>query len=345
MGAKAMRTTTRHIGRSVSTVGATVVITMLLVISAVQDAAAVACGTTITSCGCTLSFSGTYTFSGNLSALSGTCIDITASNVVLQGFADITGPGSTSATIGIHIEPSANRVLLNNVTVESFGTGVRIDGPNAAVVDLLTRGNNRGLLVDGVHAYVLDQSSKSDVAVGIQINATATDFVMDGAQVEYESGAGIKLNGVGGAFLEDTVASYNGTFGIWLESASNNHLDGFIAEGNQVAGIYLGCNPTGPNGTACAFGVPSSASNTLDGSVYGDRASLVNGATGIGFLQAFGIAVGRGNLHNRFLGITGAGNSYTDALDENPDCGSNRWFLNSFTASIPTTNTTFFCLN
>jgi hypothetical protein len=61
--------------------------------------------------------------------------------------------------------------------------------------------------------------------------------------------------------------------------------------------------------------------------------------------QRIGIAVGLGSLHDHFLGITGLGNVNDDALDENADCGNNRWFLDTFMTSSPANKTTFTCLN
>jgi len=80
------------------------------------------------------------------------------------------------------------------------------------------------------------------------------------------------------------------------------------------------------------------------GSVYGSTNSIVSN-TGSPLNQRYGIAVGLGNLHNHFLTITGAGNVNDDALDENPDCGNNRWLFDTFTTSSPAKSTTFTCLN
>jgi len=227
---------------------------------------------------------------------------------------------------------------------EDFGQGIRIDGPNATTEDAVTEFNNRGTVVNGSNAFLITDISEEDNTVGIQINATATNFVMvEGAAVG-ATGAGILLNGVSGAFLNEALAEDDGTFGIWVRSASDNVISGFGAVGNGVAGVYLGCNAAGPNGTACPAGVPASKGNSLMGAVYGSTQSLVSN-TGSSLNQRFGIAVGLGNLHNHFLAITGTGNVDDDALDENPNCGTNRWFSDSFTTSSPLSHTTFTCLN
>jgi parallel beta-helix repeat protein len=275
---------------------------------------------------------------------TGTCVDITASKVTLAGGAVIQGPGPTTATFGIHIEPSANKVILEGVEAEDFGQGIRIDGPNASTFLAITSANNKGTVVNGANAFLIEEISESDNAVGIQVNPTATNFVMVASGTSLASGVGIELNGVSGAFLSDSTAEGNGSFGIWLRSASDNVISGFAAEDNGVAGVYLVCNPAGPNGTACPAGVPSSSGNSLMGSVYGSTNSQVSN-TASPLNQRFGIAVGLGNLHNHFLTIAGSGNVDDDALDENPNCGNNRWFSNIFATSSPAKNTSFLCLN
>jgi hypothetical protein len=119
-------------------------------------------------------------------------------------------------------------------------------------------------------------------------------------------------------------------------------IDGFVAESNGIAGVYLGCNPSGPNGTTCSP-APFSSGNSLIGSVYGSKNSVVSN-TGTPLNQRYGIAVDLGDLHNHFLTITGTGNVLEDAVDAN-GCGTNRWFADSFTNSSPPKNTSFFCLN
>ncbi len=310
-----------------------------------SGAYATTCALSIPSCGCTINSPGTYTLTGSSPMHStGTCVDIAVSHVTLIGGPTIVGPGKTTPTFGVHVEPTANKVILEGVVAESFGQGVRVDGPNASLLSVITALNNKGVVLTGANAYLLVVESIQDNLVGIQVNATATDMVGVVVVAEDETGAGIKLAGANGAYFNEAVALGCGTFGIWLQSASNNVFSGFESESNGVAGVYLGCNPAGPTGTACPAGVPSSNGNSFAGAVYGSTNSLVSN-TGSPFNQGFGIAVGLGNLHNHFVTVTGAGNVNQDALDENPNCGSNRWFADTFTKSSPAKNTTPLCLN
>jgi hypothetical protein len=282
-----------------------------------------------------------------MSSGAGTCVHITASDVTLSGVGIlIQGPGAKTATIGVDIDLFANNVTLQSVEAMNFGEGIHIDGPNATVRESATSSNNRGTVVNGVHALLIDQSSQRDGAAGIQVNASAKNFGMMSGTANAATGAGIELNGVSGAFLSSTVTDDDGTFGIWLKNASNNLISAFESEDNGIAGVYLGCNAAGPNGkSSCALG---SNSNTLTGDAlpFPGTYSVVSDTGNILQLQqSYGIAVGRGNLRNHILNIMGTGNVVDDALDENPNCGNNRWTLNNFTKSSPAKNTSFTCIN
>ena len=110
------------------------------------------------------------------------------------------------------------------------------------------------------------------------------------------------------------------------------------AEENGIAGIYLGCDATGPGTTTCAsLGLtPANDNNILD-SYIGNTAS-----------QQFGIAVDPGNARNHILlndNGTNANKTY-DLIDENPTCGSNIWYGNTVSTSKPGKGAVSpFCIN
>src|SRR5271156_2844190 len=141
--------------KAVSTGMAAAFAAMLALAVAPSGAAAAACPLAILTCGCTINSSGSYTLSGTSPMHStGTCVDIAASNVTLAGgLALLMGPGPTTATFGVRIEPTANKVSLDSITAEDFGQGIRIDGPNATSFGALTFHNNRGTVVNGANAF------------------------------------------------------------------------------------------------------------------------------------------------------------------------------------------------
>jgi len=322
--------------RKLSLGAAAALATILTMALASSSAVAGSCPSTIVKCGCTIDLPGIYNLSGAGPMVStGTCFDITASKVYIIGApTTIEGPGSGTSTFGVHVEPTANRARVEGITAGKFGQGIRVDGPNASLTFDTTGFNQKGIVLNGANAFLANVISQQDIGVGIQINATATGVLGLNLNASDAGGAGIELNGASGAFLDQAVGDRNGTFGVWLRGASNNHFDGFNAQGNGIAGVYLGCNATGPNGTACPPGVPSSSNNSFIGSSFGSRNSDVSN-TESPFSQSYGIAVGLGNSHNRFSLITGSANTKKDALDENPDCGSDRWYDDTFTTSEP----------
>ena len=96
----------------------TAIVTTMLVLALTTRAAEAACPTSITKCGCTISAPGTYTITSGFSTVAtGTCINITASNVNLttpvSGFV-FFGPGSNTPTFGIDIEASARNVTVGS---------------------------------------------------------------------------------------------------------------------------------------------------------------------------------------------------------------------------------------
>ena len=345
--------TMKGVGKKALSTGMVAAVTTMLALALTPTgAAAGACAKTFKKCGCTISAPGSYTLV-NLSTFplksTGTCIDITASNVTLNingpnlGF---SGPGTGTPTVGIDIEPSANNVSVAGLTPNGFGVGVRIDGSNALLYYVNASGNQRGIVVNGKNALILASSSYNNEAVGIQINKTATNFVMVASTVYLQGGVGIELNQVSGAAVVSVVTELNGTVGIWLNGASNNVITGFESDNNGIAGVYLGCNAAGPNGQAsCPSDTPSNG-NAVLGVQFNNSYSTADNSIGPSFTQqSYGIAVGLGNLHNDFLTIEGDGNTVDDALDENPNCGSNRWLGNIFTTSDPAQNTTDYCIN
>ena len=327
----------------VSTATTSLASALLALMLTPTGAAAAACAKNFKKC-CTINAPGTYTFAKFIlpHPTAPVCIDIMASDVILTSSPDLTGPGADTPTIGIKIEASANRVVVHNFTVTNFGQGIHIDGDNATIYEVSSALNQRGIVVNGANALIVGGfgGEEQQNGVGIQINKTATHSVVSGVVAFQGGGAGIELDGVSGAVLSSVQSVENKTFGIWLNGASNNIISNFEASNNDIAGVYLGCDPAGPGGnSSCPSAAASNGNSVLGESLFGGDSTAGE------FPQSYGIAVGLNNLSNDVLLIDGDGNLVYDALDENPNCGTNRWFDNTFTISNPAPNTTDYCIN
>jgi parallel beta-helix repeat protein len=320
--------------------------------AAPHGAYAAACSTTITACGCTITvgFGATtpYTIANDLTFIptSGSCIEIAASNVVLSGGSHtITGPGIGTATVGLHIDASTKSVLLQSVNVTGFGVGFKLDGRLSTLSSTSASTNGRGVVVNGPVALLATVIVTSNLNAGVLVNPTANGATLDRVTAMSNTGPGIKLLGVTGANVIDSIATGNSTFGIWLKGASDNTIEFFTASDNTIAGAYLGCHAAGPTGAPCAPGTPPANANTLSGDIVGGTFSDVSATSPA--KQRFGIAIDAGNLRNRVLDVKGTGNGILDAIDENPNCASNMWVgTTSFGKKSPSANPSgnFFCM-
>jgi len=190
------------------------------------SSATTACGTSISACGCTIVKSGTYTVTTALSASSGDCIDIKASNVILnvQG-KGITGPGSgTSTGVGIHVLKSSSGAFIeggggpSNITVSGWKYGLEVDGKNTISVWVNSKGNV----------------------------------------------VGIFLNGATGANINDFNSNNNTVYGVWIRGGKGNQVNCSDTSNNTTTGLYIGCHADNTRGTPCPGVKPSSGNRIYD---------------------------------------------------------------------------------
>jgi len=259
------------------------------------------CGTTIASCGCTITKSGFYKVTADLLSSQGltkmnACIDIKASNVVLTAgkpvvsfnfsHFNITGPGGgTPSGIGIHILKHSN------------GDFIELAGS-------FIQGWDVGLLVEGNNNIVEDfQAARFSTAVP---NGTA----------------GVEINGASNNNINDFSVDSNNNYGVWLRAASNNQINCSNTEKNGNIGVYVGCSVDGPINGACSPAVPPSNNNQIF-----DHSSSDN--------TKRGVVIDLGNTGNIVSDTFASGNTSIDMLDENPSCDNNEWFFDGFGTAMP----------
>jgi hypothetical protein len=306
------------------------------------------CISPIALCPCAIKSAGTYTIlgSGLIATPPGDCIHVNVPGVTLDlGSAIISSSPSATADIGIYVLANAAGAVVKGTlnapaTVMGFTNGIRIDAPSATLENLVAQSNSVGIRITGGSAYGSALAVHNSSLTGILISGSAPGPYLTGVSVDSTLGfAGIELNGVHGAFLTNLTVTTSQTYGVWLLASSRNVIANFSVSRNTSAGIYLGCFRTGGTlGKACTTVPPPPPSNgniltsvndpsTADGPSQPD--------------QAYGVAIDAGNVGNRIVGIQGSGNGNNlfgfDALDGNPNCGSNVWTGNQFAIASPST--------
>ena len=259
------------------------------------------CGSTIASCGCTITKPGFYKVTADLLSSQGLtkmngCIDIKASKVILtagkpvtsfnfQGF-NITGPGGgTPSGIGIHILKHSN-------------------GDFVELADGFVQGWDVGILVEGNNNIV-------------------EDFGAAGFSSEVPNGtAGVEINGGSNNNINDFTVDHNINYGVWLRAASNNQINCSNTQHNGNIGVYVGCSANGPINAACAPAVPPSNNNRIFDHSSSDNTNR-------------GVVIDLGNTGNIVTDVFTGGNGSIDMLDENPSCDNNLWFFDRFGTAMP----------
>ncbi|HEY6419528.1 MAG TPA: right-handed parallel beta-helix repeat-containing protein [Candidatus Binataceae bacterium] len=326
---------------------ATAAAVLALVVGSAQPAAAApACVSPITSCGCTIKTTGVYEVGANLTAAQGLtgrgdCIDITAPNVTLDGEGfDVTG--SSTGMDGIRILVGAGKAVVSNfLEVLNWTTaGIEDDANNAQILSIdLVEKNGTGILLNTVNnSLVSDVDSNSNTGAGIVVMSgsgdtlsgfdtesngadgmllkntakpTVKDFDSDGNK---GNGVDVVNNIVGGVpAISDFDASGNGLDGIFLSGTTKASVANGDADANKGSGIELGLLDN-----ACTITSNETITNGVDGILVDFRST-------------------KNTINNN---DADDGNKHLDLEDGNPKCDTNTWTGNSFLTRSPSS-----CIN
>ncbi len=253
----------------------------------------------ITGCG-RITHPGYYEVDSPLTAGSdpADCIQISAANVLLNlNGQTITGLNAGS---GVHVMRTGAQAYIEGggATIADFMDGVEIDAAGASAENFVASNNlDAGVLLN--HARLATVSNFSAIATG------------GGGGLD-----GVRLDGAAQNSVASFSASHLNRFGVWLVGSSHNSISGFKITYNGIAGIYLGCSMTGPDG----FCKPSAPKSTFNAIFNGVSSYNSSGQAG------YGVADDLADISNRFSNITAQGNATYDVFDANDICGKNAWF-------------------
>ena len=225
---------------------------------------------------CTIiSTPGTYTLTAGIYNSSATnCIEITASNVTLDGNGNVIDGVDTSGTHGVHVNNSSARltnIVIRNLRLREWHTGIYFQSVDYSTIENCTITYNQN---SGIHLYnssnntVIDSHVYTNNFFGILLDAGSHHNTISGNSVG-DQGQGIQVgtyhsradntvirnNSIGGnkygidvdssdyLTIEDNTITYN-WYGIYLAGTADSTINGNIITDNgyydnPYAGIFL----------------------------------------------------------------------------------------------------------
>jgi len=309
-----------------------------------QQPARDSCPESITSCGCVINSTGTYTVANNLSATQTNrpnCIEITADHSILnlKGFQVLGNANGTG--IGIWIHRGADHVVVEGSDegsgqlyapdtactpggsegiVSRWNVAIEDDADNAVIERFDALGGfaqnpvgntTAGLLINANHAVAGNLNACFNGVAGV-ILRQSTGSTLFNMSANSNLEVGVWFDTSNQSDLATATADANGHYGIWLMRSSQNVVNNFDGSANDI-GTLVGCGDV-----HCTGNEGSDENRITSGGNHGNRNA--------------GLVIQK-HSHENIVTITtndGSPNGQ-DMIDENPHCDSNTWYNNNGT--------------
>ncbi|PSP71571.1 hypothetical protein BRC70_04625 [Halobacteriales archaeon QH_6_68_27] len=243
---------------------------------ALSGVAAAANHNTIDGC-TTIEESGTYELSGDIDAEDPDCIEVSASDVTIQGNDNtVEYDGSSSGGQGVFVTPGQSNVTVTDLTATNWSTGVRVgpfEGPDS-VEDVTLRNVNASY--NGNFGIFIEQSA----------DVTVTDATASG------NGHGVRATESEDLGIINSELTDNSENGVSVSDSSGLTVSGSTLAANDVAGLLVvGSTDVTVTGTVlrdnlAGAGVSGSQTVQVESVEVTD-----NGAFGLGFGDSSDVTV------------------------------------------------------
>ena len=311
----------------------TIAILIMITGSAVAAPKPTACTSSIASCGCTITQTGTFTVVDDLDASQGltkggNCLEVGAEHVILdlQGHAII---GNGTGTGIVILSSAANTTVQGTDATESgqaiinsWGVGLEVDANNV-VIELFRQigGNNFNPTGNAGDGVLLQNASGVTVAnfnasfnggTGVDVQGGGNNRILNCDAIKNTT-AGIILASSNVNTVSNCTITANTGYGVWLNTANQNQIFTSALNGNGKIGVLVGCHK--------------------EGKCNGNKGSDLNhiSSSGANGNSGAGITVEEGSSNNQITNMSSAGNGGTsDLIDNNPGCDGDLWFNNAF---------------
>lgn len=241
---------------------------LLLVASVVTGTSLFAAGpanaqspTTIDSC-TTITEPGTYVLTQDVTNSSETvCIDVQASDVVIDGDGHTIDGIDGSETTAVSIESQSN-VTVKNLVLSEWRIGTKLDSTtNSTVSNVVVTDTLRGVYLSESDANTLRNVSVTDSGSGITLFRSQQNHLTDivssdnanGISIAYRTAdnrlrnvstndnsyTGIQLSNIATNNSLSNVTANNNTNGIGLADSDDNHLTNIAVRNNDRVGVQF----------------------------------------------------------------------------------------------------------
>ena len=195
----------------------------------------------------TIEESGTYELSGDIDAEDFDCIEVSASDVTIQGNDNtVKYDGSSSGGQGVFVTPGRSNVTVTDLTATNWSTGVRVgpfEGPDS-VEDVTLRNvnasynGNFGIFIEQSADVTVTGATASGNGHGVWATESEDLGIID-SELTGNTDGGVEIAESSSVALEETTVTDNGGTGVRLRDASEVTVTDVTATENDGSGINV----------------------------------------------------------------------------------------------------------
>ncbi|ACL16385.1 alpha/beta fold hydrolase [Methanosphaerula palustris] len=168
-------------------------------------------------------------------------IVISSSDVLLDGGGYQVVGTSSQGSVGVVVKGAQQNVTIRNLSVRSWGTGIRFQSISSGRINGVTAVNctENGFLLDGCSGISIDSCQALQNGLpGIAINES-TKCRLTETQTLQNGDVGMYLLNATGTIIDRCTASENRLNGIFLEQSDKTTINNCQAAWNQYPGIAI----------------------------------------------------------------------------------------------------------
>lgn len=194
----------------------------------------------------TISTSGQYEVTTDVTSSASSCLNVTASDVVIDGDGHVVAyDGTDTPFYGVNVSTGATNVTVRNLTLSGWGYGVYFEGADRSTLDdvVVRDTTSVGVFVKASSGVtVRDSHIDTPGGAGLYLLSTSTDARVVDNRIEHAVDEGIRVEvsvSDGNATIADNAVVDSGSSGIHLVSSTSRVLRNNTVRGSAGHGIRV----------------------------------------------------------------------------------------------------------